>query len=551
MSIVLLLLLVPARSGRADLYEDQLNRGIRNSEPYSYLLIQESKTDSGARRDLLREARRYSPDLPAVYFEMAKTAFNFTPDGVFQSVDYVLQGISAYERNFWWAFMAASTLFMSTVLSFLLSILIIILIRLPRDIPLFSHDIHEEKSNLFLLLSLIIAVFGPLYLVAALLMLISLYQKDFLGKFVIYAYILFLLLAPWTFKTVSMIFNAPASAQLKAVVQVNNSEGNEYAISQLSDSDDGVELFSYALALKREGRYGEAIDIYDRLIAARPDARLYNNLANCYAGLNDFTKAIDYYKKSIVLNRLPSTLYNLSQVYRVTLDFEQGEKYFISAQQLDSAAVSGFRLISSRNANRFVIDETLPFAVIWEYAWEKAAGNTAMGLSTLGPVFMPPAAFFVGILAFVLNRRFKNRAYRCSKCGKILCSHCEKHILWRRMCSECYSSLVKLDELDAKGRIARIFTVYEHQKRRRDFLRVLSFIVPGGCQIYAGNILYGLLFLWPFLFFILVVVMDTVFVMGMSNFSHSWLAALSLCLMAVVYLISNIITRRRLAKGWL
>ena len=548
---LLFLLLTPAWSSGTGLYEEQLNRGIINSEPYSYLLIKEAKTNKTNAENLLQEAVRYSPDLPAAYFELSKNSFKFTAEGIFEAVDYMLQGIAAYKRNFWWSSMMIASLFMSTILSFIISVLIIIMIRLPEDIPLFSHDIKEEKSNIFLLLVLVLAVFGPLYLLGALLILISLYQKRSLDKFIIYFYVLFLLISPWVFHTVSIIFNAPASAELKAVVQVNESKDGRYALSLLKGSNNPVELFSYALALKREGRYREAIDIYGKLIAMKSDPRAYNNLANCYVAINDLEKAKELYKKSIELKQLPAALYNLSRVYRERFDFEKGEEYFLSAQKLDNEAVQRFRSISGRHPNRFVADEMLPFSVLWDYARGKATGTVTMGLSVLPPGFMPVLGFFLTMLFLILNKRFKNRAYRCGKCGKILCLHCEKQIRWGRMCSQCYRSLIKLDELDAKERIAKLLAVYEHQKRRRDFLRAMSFVIPGSCQIYAGNILYGLLFLWPFLFFLLIPVMNSFFVMEMSNFSHIWLNLISLYLMVVVYFISNVITRRRLAKGWL
>lgn len=548
---LLFLLLLPARSSGTGLYEEQLNRGIRNSEPYSYLLIKEAKNDKTDAQNLLREAVRYSPDLPAAYFELSKNRFRFTPDGLFEAVDYMIQGVAAYQRNFWWSSMMAASLFVSAVLSFVVSILVVIMIRLPGDIPLFSHDLWEEKSNMLLFLVLAFALFGPLYLLGALLILISLYQKRLLDKLVIYAYVLFLLVTPWIFNALSVILDAPASAELKAVVQVNESRDNRYALSLLGDSNNAVEMFSYALALKREGRYKESIDVYKKLISKKSDPRIYNNLANCYVAIKDLERAIDCYKKSIELKRLPSALYNLSQVYRENFDFEKGEEYFLYAQKLDSEAVLRFRSTSGQNPNRFVVDETLPLTALWKYAGKKATGTVTMGLSALPPRFMPIPGLFMALLFFIINKRVKNRAYRCGKCGKILCIHCEKRILWGRMCLQCYRSLVKLDELDAKERIASLLAVYEHRKRRRDFLKVLSFVIPGSSQIYAGNVSYGLLFLWPFLFFMLIPMMDSFFVVEMSDFSHLWLNLLSLYLMVVVYFISNVITRRRLAKGWL
>jgi len=172
-------------------------------------------------------------------------------------------------------------------------------------------------------------------------------------------------------------------------------------------------------------------------------------------------------------------------------------------------------------------------------------------LSYLPLFMMPLIGIFLAALYYILNKRFKTWAYRCSRCGKILCTKCEKHILWGRMCQQCYRSLIKLDELDAKERITRLLAVYEYQKRRRNIIKTLSFIVPGWGLIYGGNILYGFVFLWIFLFSIFVLIMNSFFVIEMSHFSHVWLNISAIVLLIMVYLISNAATRRRLAKGWL
>jgi pentatricopeptide repeat protein len=312
-----------------------------------------------------------------------------------------------------------------------------------------------------------------------------------------------------------------------------------------------IVLFSYALALKREGRYHEAIDIYNKLISLRPDPRLYNNLANCYVSQNEIEKAKELYRKSIEQKPLPVALYNLSEVYRETLDFEKGEEYFLAAQKMDGDAVSRFRAVFSTNPNRFVIDEGLPMSDLWRYAQTKATESSALGLSVLPPASMPAVAILVAALFYTLTRRGKTRAYRCNRCGSVLCGRCEKHILWGHMCLQCYRSLVKLDELDAKERIARILTVYGHQKKRRDIIRVISYIFPGSGRIYAGNVLNGFLFLWPFLFFLLIPAMNSLLVMEMSDLSSFWLDICALLLAAVVYFISLMTTKRRLIRGWL
>jgi tetratricopeptide (TPR) repeat protein len=534
-----------------DLYEEQLNRGIINSEPYSYLLIKEARANAEKADSILKKALRYSPDLPAVYFELSRSDFSFAPEGIFKAVDYTLQGVTAYKRNFWWLFTIVGSLFTSAILAIVGSIIVIVLVRLPVDLPLLSHDIKEEKNRaLLLLLILVSALACPIFLMGGILIIIGLYMKKW-DRVSVYLYLGFLLISPWLLNTASTFFNTAVSGEIKAVVQVNESMGNRYALSVLKGKDNPVELFSYALAMKREGGYDEAINIYNELIANKPGPKLYNNLANCYFAINDIEKAKELYRKSIQLQPVATAFYNLSEVSRETLDFEKGDEYFLSAQKLDRDAVSMFRRIFSRNPNRFVIDENLPMSTIWGYAEEKATRASTIDLSIVPPALMPVIALLMVILFYIFTGRVKYKAYRCKRCGTILCNKCEKHILWGRMCLQCYRSLIKLDELDAKERIARLLTVYEYQKGRRDIIKVLSFIMPGSGQIYAGNVLYGLLFLWPFLFLLFIPITNLIFIPETYHFSHTWLSLCSLLLMLVVYFVSNILTRRRLAKGWL
>jgi len=548
--IFLSLLLIPVLSSGEDLYEEQLNKGIRNSEPYAYVLIKQSKADTAHAKEIFRKALQYSPDLPAVYFELSKASFSFSTDGIFESVDYMLQGISAYQRNFWWSFTLVGSLYMSFIISFIVSIIIIIFIRLSNDLQLLSHDIKEVKTKVLLLLVLAFALTGPIFLIGGLLFILGLYLKK-RDRIVVYLYLLFLLMSPLVFKTTSVFFNAPASNELKAVVQVNESKGNKYALSMLRDRNDDVALFSYALALKKEGRYSEAADIYKKLIVKKPEPRLYINLANCYVGMNDIERAKEFYRKSIEMKPLPSAYYNLSQVLRESLDFVRGEEYFLAAQRLDREAVSRFQAIVSKNPNRFVIDESIPVSTLWIYAQGRTRNVSTMGLSIIPSALISIIAIFLMVLFYMLNRRIKHWAYRCKRCGTILCNKCEKHILWGRMCMQCYRSLVKLDELDAKERVARLLTVYEYQKQRRDMIKIISYILPGLAQIYAGDVFYGLLFLWTFLFFLCIPVMNSLFLTETFSFSHLWLNWSSLILLIAVYFLSNIITRRRLDKGWL
>ena len=551
LAVFLSLLLIPFFSAGKDFYEEQLDRGIRNSESYSYFLIEKSRANPSQKEEILKEALRCSPDLPAVYFELSKANFSAFGGRMYKAYDYMLGGIEAYKRNFWWTFTVAGSLFLGLIISFVFSMLIIIIIRLMRDLPLLTHDIMERKNRMLLLLIVIISAFaGPLLLMGGILIVLGLYLKK-VDRSVVYLYLLFLFLSPWLLKASSIVFSVPSSSVLKAVIEVNESRDSRYALSVLNNSEDEAALSSYALALKREGYYDEAIEIYNKLIAGNPDPAFYNNLANCYVAKDDLESAAKLYQESIQIRPLVSAYYNMSQVLRRTLDLVKGEEYFLYAQRMNPDAITGYQEFFSQNPNRLVIDEVMPVSALWKYSLEKATRVSTFGLSMLPPTLLPVLGLFMGGLFYILNKRIRPRAYRCKKCGTILCHRCVRRVLWGNMCLRCYRSLIKLYELDARERITRLQSVYEYQMRRRNILKVLSFLLPGSAYIYAGYVLKGFFILWPFLFLLFVFVISSIFVVGMPYFPHLWVNWGALSLVVIIFFVSNFVTQRRLTKRWL
>ncbi|MBI5102682.1 MAG: hypothetical protein HZB33_12740 [Nitrospirae bacterium] len=542
-----------------EFYNSQLNRGITDSEIYAYSLISQSRLDSAGAGRLLDSAARYSPDLPAVYFALAKKDFSPSFRGVMKSIDYLLSGITAYSRNFWWSFTLAGALYFSLVFSFIGAYLVILAVRLFRDVPLVSHDIKESSSRVLLLAALIaLSVISPLFFIAGCLVLTGLYMKK-TDRPAVYLFLLFLFASPVIFSAGGVFIKALSSGRLKAVVQTNESKGNIYALTNLKNGRDFIESFSYALSLKREGRYGEAIEIYKRLLEKKSDPRVMINLGNCYVGLynfeedrkDDLDEAVKYYKLSLNEKPSPSAYYNLSEVSRELLEFSKGNEYFSAALNLNRAAVADFMALSSRNPNRFVVDETVPFYELWTYArtTKGGAGKAAWGHLPLW-IFSVMALLMTAAF-YVLPDKIKGHAYRCRKCNVVRCSRCEYEIVPGQICSQCYGSITKLAELDVKERVARILSVYDQQNRRRTVMKILSFVMPGSAYVYSGKILYGFLILWTFLFLLLLPLVSSFFMPGGGLITHGFFNWASLFAALLFYIVSNILTREGISKGWL
>jgi len=59
------------------------------------------------------------------------------------------------------------------------------------------------------------------------------------------------------------------------------------------------------------------------------------------------------------------------------------------------------------------------------------------------------------------------------------------------------------------------------------------------------------LFLWPFLFSLVMLIMNNVSLTGLYPFTHIWVTPLMLVLIVLTYAGSVLHIRRRIQKGWL
>lgn len=549
--IMLSVLLFAAVAGADEYFESRLDSGLRTSEAQSYLLIQKARVNRSEASALLHQAEKYSPNLPSVFFEMAKANFTFSYSGVLNSVNDIVMAVNAYNRNFEWALTFVNNLYFSLLISLILTALVIVVVRMVNDFPLLGHELRESGEKALLLAGLVIlAAMSPVLLIAGMMVLLGLSMRR-LDKAVVLVFLVALVFSPLLFRTATLLVNAFTSGTLRAVVEVNESKGNQYALAALGQQQRRPELFSYALALKRTGRYEEAIKIYRDLLAQQQDPKVCVNLGNCYVALNRPEEALALYAKAVELQSLASAYYNLSQVSRELLNFEKGEEYFQKALAISRTAVSAYRDVYGRNPNRLVIDETLSFQELWQTLWEQPVRTSLFGLSIVTAwVLAAVAALLLGAFWFLSGKRGKP-ATRCKRCGVIFCPRCEKSISWGGMCSQCFRSLVKLDELEVKVRVAQLLGIYESQKQRRTVLKTLAFVLPGSAQVFGGKVLYGFLLMWPFLFFAVLPVLNRVFGRGGGAAMHGFLEGFSAVCAAVVYIVSLMITRQRIARGWL
>ncbi|MBI4824757.1 MAG: hypothetical protein HY805_11115 [Nitrospirae bacterium] len=540
--LVLLLLLCPYASA-SNIYEEQLDRGIRNNEPYSYTLSKKAET-SQDKRQLLSDAIRHSPDTPLFYFKLSKEVL---PD-IFASSDYILDGIKAYKRNFWWRLSLIRLLYVSLLLSFVISVTLVLLIQLPKTIPLIRHEIEENRKKLALLLIVIFcSLLGPLFFIAGVLLITGLYVKR-ADKVLVYATLLLILFSPIFLRQANILFSA-SSPELRAIVSVNEGRDTRHAVQTLMGKADFVSRFSYALALKKEGRFEEAIAEYMAL-ADKNDHRVYINMGNAYVGLGEMELAKQSYDRAIAIKKSVAGLYNLSQVYRDTFDFPKGEEYFLQAVNLNRDMVSSFTAITSRSPNRFVMDTTLTEKDYWDIAVKEH--REIIRVFAINPLLISLSAVFLIVLFYFIDRKSKHKPRFCARCGSVFCGKCAKRAK-ADMCSKCYSSFITPTERAPKEKVAILLSIHEQKDKKRKITGMLSFAPPGIAHLYSGKLLIGFIYLWLFMFPLMVLTLNWIFtrLSPPSRYNHSWLYVPALVSIVILYLLSILAIQRRQKKGWL
>jgi len=524
--------------------DEMFDRGLRNNGAYANFLVQQSMEKQGAERTrLLEQAISFSPDTPSLYFKLAAaTVPNFG-----QSAIYVVDGVTVYGRSFWWSQSLKGLLLISLLFSVFLSASLITLIRLPGELPRLVHDINENKAKLLIpLLLLPAAALGPVVLLGALLMLVGLYMKQS-DKWVVYLLLILTAVVPFASGVADRFYSA-TSPETRAIVDVNEGRDNTEALRVLRDAKDFAGRFSYATALKREGGAREAVDLFRAIIAETPDHKAMINLGNAYFALGESEKAKEAYKQALGSKTSVLVLYNLSQVYRDSFEYAQGDKYYEEAQSMDSQAVSKFQEIHGKGYNRTVVDARLT-----PHELEKAAiVKKRMATPFVGDYRKTAIGGVVLLFLFaLLDSAIKNRSYRCAKCDSLACDKCsdprQQHDF---LCSECLKAQVGADT-SAKARLARLLEANDEKTRMITRLRVFSVFPPGLAQAYSGRVGKAFIFMMFFMHPAVAMYLNPYFTTGLGGGTHGWLWLAALPVMAVDYLISFLTVNRRLDRGWL
>lgn len=525
---------------------ETLDRGLRSNGAYANALVIKSESAEPAERAaLLRQAIKHSPDSPTLYFRLAAA----TMPNLGMAATYLVDGIKVYGHSFWWQMSIKGLLYISALLAVLISAGLIALIRLPKALPRLVHDINESKAKIIIPFLMVPAAFlGPVVLIGALMMLSGLYMKRG-DKWVVYLTFILIAAVPFLGKTADSFYSA-STPEAMAIVAVNEGRDNVAALQALKGKNGFAREFSYATALKREGRLGEAISMFEALAGKGSDPRVFINLGNAYFAQGNSDAAKEAYKKAMGMDRSVLALYNLSQAYRDSFEYAEGDKYYEEAQAMDRAAISGFQEIHGKSYNRTVIDARLTIGEMGSVALDARLRALPLAGDYMR-TFYGGAALFV--IFALLDSIVGVRSYRCAKCDALACDMCSdpRQTQSDLLCMDCLKAQGANEDTSAKERVSRMLAANEEKSRVITRLRILSVMPPGLAQAYSGRVGKAFFYMMFFLFPVIVLALNPYFHTGLDGGSHGWLWPVAVPLLALVYLVSIITVNRRLDRGWL
>ena len=479
------------------LYQLKLDRGIRNLPLLSHLLIREAEQvrREGDADQAVRRAGysvKFSPDLPQPYFELARTLWHQNPFQVHQILLEVYRGLVAQFRYYPSSLKLIYDLFYILCSAILMTFIIYGIVVLVKYLPLYFYQIRKDFSkemtklliNSLRIFSLLIPFFLRLDMLWAILywsVLIWGYvtkkQRQFiLSFFIVLVYIPFFLHSSSTF------LDGQSSDVIVEINRANHEDQNRTTAEKLrawllTHPDDPEVLFTLGLMEKREGRYSQAEEFYQRAIQQNPKfSEAFSNLGNVYLAQRKTDLAIDSYQQAIRLSpNKGAYYYNLYRAYAQDnyLTMKTGEA-LQRAQQLDAELVKYYTTIDSPNINRLVIDEVLTSQQLRGRFLTQFVGREGIlfplfkawfeKIPSRVPFLMP--VFFLGFLIGVSRYcRAKRFLTRCPMCGSPTHRFYLGTMDQEFICFNCHRIFIQKEKIHPKIAEKKSLQVRQFQKQ--------------------------------------------------------------------------------------
>jgi tetratricopeptide (TPR) repeat protein len=495
----------------------KLEQGIDDLDFLAAGLLREAQValDQGnAQRaiSLTQSAKELAPSFPVPYFFLFRILIR--PDQMIipEAMDNYFSGWHQWFNNF----MAQLSLLDSLIAAFLLALLvsygIFFIVTLIRTVPLLGHEVSELIHGplrgpvplAYAIVILSLPMFWGLKLgwIITYWIVIAWFYLSARERIVAASFILLLGFSGAYLPRVVSILNAPASLELRSLIQAIRGEGDPSVIEELQrtveqEPNRWQGYFALAQLQKKAGSYQSALEFYQKALHQQPDAAsILNNMGNAYFHLKDYNQASHYYQQA--LEKDPSqvaTYYNLSQTFREMLIFDKGEQTYQEGRRRDKDLMDEYTRRSALSGKTVVVDTSLPVKALWDEVLdvtprdEREASLLFEQLLNGVPIQSAPW-FTIGILVAlaVVSAFQRQTAFGCQTCGRIVCKKCQRSLFEFSVCYRCW---VNLKQTKKRGEVSQ---AEEQLIKKRRIAFVMTLLLPGSGHFYLGRAFQGLIF---------------------------------------------------------
>jgi tetratricopeptide (TPR) repeat protein len=517
------------------LYELKLDKGIQNVSLLSFFLIREAeqarrKGDPYQAVEMATYSIKFSPQLPQPFFELARTYWDRNPFQLHKILPEVFRGLIAQLGHYPSSLKLFYNMFYILSNAILMTFIIFGIVVMIKYLPLYFYDIQkhltQEISRLLINALKIFFLFIPFFLRLDILWAILFWSILLWGyvtkeeRRLLLFFLIVLVYLPFFIRSSSSFLNGLSSEIILEMHQANHEEWDGRTEGKLrawlsTHPDDPEVLFTLGLMSKRQGRYSQAEEFYQRAVQKDPQfSEAFSNLGNVYLATKQTDLAIASHQRAIDLDpNRGAFYYNLYRAYsQETFLSGKTDKAFQRARQLDPKLVAEYSRIDSSNINRLVIDQDLTTQRLWGrflanvigregflFRLFKAWFETVPSRATfLVPILF--LGFMIGMSRYIRTKRFLTR---CPMCGSPTYRFYMGTSDQEFICFNCYRIFVQKEKLHPKIAEKKSLQVRQFQKQNCFIGRFVSFFFVGFGYLWEKNPLKGLIFLFLFFIFIL------------------------------------------------
>jgi tetratricopeptide (TPR) repeat protein len=357
---------------------------------------------------------------------------------------------------------------------------IFVFIKTIYYLPVLSHRIGPKKP------SRTIDIIKTLILLIPILVVRNIYVA-----FIIYAIFLTLVLTTrernWLrLHLIGLVVLFVVSLPINNFIAFLKGDNDNYHFYEMVNYDSSVKVSAdndqeqefLAFGLKQQGRFEEALSIYEDLyFNKRQTVAIINNLANIYILYDEPAQAESLYQRAILMGDRGEPYFNMGLLKLKNLDYLESSEYMEEARKRQFSSLQQEPVDiqpSNEDFYRLIFAEELRYS----------------GL--VKNIYMLPFILIL-VLSFLPIRL--SPPFFCSSCNRPVCNNCLKEIEDETLCQDCFTKFKSTQnqtiEEDLRRSVGKI-----RRKIHKVIVYVLNILVPGAGLVYLQKHLVGLLLIF-------------------------------------------------------